>query len=193
MPSINAVPSLYQRIKLGLIAVNHKSPTKHRFWRGVDKSGPIHPGLKTRCWLWTAFTDRRYGKIIAFGEQFAHRVSWVIHFGPVPNGLCVLHHCDNPSCVNPKHLFLGTQQDNMTDMNIKGRHSKGETHGSKTRPEKVARGEAHGRSKLTGNDVLEIRRLYKTTKLSQRKLAIMFDVSQVTIGKIILRELWKHI
>lgn len=177
MPFINS-PSLYRQIKLGLIKVSRASPTKHRFWAKVDKLGPIHP-ICGRCWEWTASTINGYGRFgVNYSLIFAHRYSWEIHNGKIPDGLHVLHFCDNPLCVNPKHLFVGTQQDNVN--NCIGK-------------ERQTRGEAHGMSKLTTEDVLEIRRLGKTTKLSQRKLAIMFDVDQATIGRIILRKLWKHI
>ena len=97
---------------------------EERFWQKVD----IRVG---GCWLWTANCTkdskgrRRYGLIGAGrrgeGMLYAHRVSWEIHNGPIPNGLQVLHRCDNPQCVNPSHLFLGTQLDNMHDMVRKGR------------------------------------------------------------------------
>jgi hypothetical protein len=91
------------------------------FWAKVDKNGgvPAHlPDLR-ECWLWTAsLFVGGYGR---FGAQRAHRVSWELHHGEVPEGLFVLHRCDNPRCVNPGHLFLGTQTDNMRDMWAKRR------------------------------------------------------------------------
>jgi hypothetical protein len=77
------------------------------------------------CWHWTAFCDRRgYGQFSTrdMPSARAHRVSWVIHHGQIPDGMCVLHRCDNPPCVNPAHLFLGTLRDNVHDMMTKGRH-----------------------------------------------------------------------
>ena len=102
---------------------------EERFWPKVNKDGPIHPTLGTRCWLWTAGTNGHgYG---AFhpgpgrrGMGKAHRISWTIANGPIPDGLGVLHRCDNPPCVNPAHLFLGTDQENHRDMDAKGRHGR---------------------------------------------------------------------
>lgn len=96
-------------------------PPETRFWSHVDKTGD--------CWLWTAsvFKDRYgYGKFNAASEKptrvvYAHRFSWELANGPIPDGLWVLHHCDNPPCVRPDHLFLGTQSANVADMHSKGR------------------------------------------------------------------------
>lgn len=89
-----------------------------RFWAKVNKT--------PTCWLWTANRlPKGYGVINVGGragsQQLAHRVSWELHFGPIPDGLWVLHRCDNPPCVRPDHLFLGTVQDNVDDMVTKGR------------------------------------------------------------------------
>jgi hypothetical protein len=86
-----------------------------RFWEKVDKSGD--------CWLWTGHRGcKGYGAAWAEGRhQAAHRVSWELAFGAIPDGLHVLHHCDNPPCVNPDHLWLGTNSDNQRDCVAKGR------------------------------------------------------------------------
>lgn len=76
------------------------------------------------CWLWTgAHNEEGYGTFALDGYKVlrAHRVSWILHRGPIPNGLCVCHHCDTPACVNPGHLFLGTKRDNARDRDAKGR------------------------------------------------------------------------
>lgn len=98
-----------------------------RFWDKV--------AIDRGCWLWTAGTRHGYGAISEGGRGspmiMAHRFSWEFHFGPIPDGLGVLHKCDNPPCVNPAHLFLGTQGDNMRDKAVKGRdfaRNRGITH-----------------------------------------------------------------
>lgn len=87
-----------------------------RFWSRVDVRGP------DECWLWTSGTWKGYGKVYRDGKRIpAHKFSYELENGEVPDGLHVLHHCDNPSCVNPSHLFAGTHKDNMHDMIAKGR------------------------------------------------------------------------
>lgn len=92
-----------------------KRPLRDRFWEKVNKSGG--------CWTWTGAQHRQgYGHIrIDDSVEFAHRVSWNIHFGAIPDGAEIMHVCDNPCCVNPDHLMLGTHRDNMRDMARKGR------------------------------------------------------------------------
>ncbi len=98
-------------------------PIDVRFWRFTTPLG------KDKCWIWAGNKNQKgYGffRIGRYGPvKIAHRVSWELHNGPIPDGLCVCHHCDNPSCVNPHHLFVGTQYDNIQDMLAKGRGNKG--------------------------------------------------------------------
>ena len=95
-----------------------------RFWAKVNKRGPVHPVLKTPCWLWVRKGDSRsgYGRFYS-GDQYhvASRFAYQLANGAVPEGLWVLHRCDTPRCVNPEHLFLGTHDDNMADLRAKGR------------------------------------------------------------------------
>jgi len=94
-----------------------------RFWAKVNKNGPTPEHALGPCWVWTgARSQFGYGNLTTNGKQEnAHRVSWEIHFGPIPDGIRVLHACDNPPCVRPFHLFLGTQKDNNRDREAKGR------------------------------------------------------------------------
>ncbi len=133
-----------------------------------EKYEIVEPG---GCWVWMGATDRDgYGRLQtgsrASGNRLvlrAHRVSYEIAFGSIPNGLCVLHRCDNPPCVNPEHLFLGTNADNSADMVRKGRASK-------------LRGENHHSTKITDLQVAEIRSLNET--LTHREIATRFGISR---------------
>ena len=137
-----------------------------------EKYEIVEPG---GCWVWMAAADAYgYGKIgIATGRSArAHRISWRLHNGPIPNHLYVLHRCDNPCCVNPSHLYLGTQADNMADMVSKGRSSR---HGAPS-------GEKNGMAKLTDIQVERIRLL--NGALTQREISKQFGVSQGHVSEI---------
>lgn len=146
-----------------------------RFFKKVKKT-------KT-CWLWKgAPTKTRaggYGRMMVDGVVHrTHRLSWLIKNGYIPKGLLILHRCDVRACVNPKHLFLGTPQDNMSDMLKKCRGNK-------------AKGSHHGLSKLKEHDVIWIRK--NATRFTQREIADRFQVSQTMISLILLRKNWSHI
>lgn len=164
------------------------TPPEIRFWKYVQKT--------EGCWLWTA--SKRVHGYGQFGKShgdivLAHRFSWELHRGPIPSGLFVLHACDNRPCVNPDHLWLGTAADNAADMARKGRSTKGDRNPSRLYPERRARGEHHGRSKLTTEQVQEIRRVYAATDVSQAALARRFSVCQQTVHLIIRRKKWTHL
>lgn len=131
-----------------------------------------------KCWIWTAAKDNGgYGRFkVGKSELYAHRYAWEVLFGEIPAGLMVCHKCDIRNCVNPEHLFLGTQQDNMTDKVLKGRG---------------ANGERNGQSKLTKLQVDEIRRRYATGVFTQRYLAKMYGVHQALIHNIITYKSWR--
>jgi hypothetical protein len=150
-----------------------------RFWSKVDKSG----GGDT-CWNWTAYCQPTgYGQIGLNGAiKLAHRISYRIAYGDIPDGLCVCHTCDNRKCVNPQHLWLGTHADNMRDRDNKGRGGNVDT-----------RGEKHGRARLTASQVIEIRRRYAAGGIFQYELAKEYGVSRQLIGFIVNRKLWSHI
>lgn len=138
----------------------------------------VNPEPNTGCWLWDGnWTCKGYGKFgYKGGNNLAHRASYEIHVKEIPEGLWILHSCDVPCCVNPEHLFLGTQQDNVDDMERKGRG-------------RHPRGEAHGRAKLTENQVRDIR----TDVRSQRFLAELYGVSPLIISLTRRRKIWKHV
>jgi len=148
-----------------------------RFWSKVEKGNP------DECWEWIAAKHRfGYGMLGVDNKViYAHRFSWQIHFGDIPPGMEVCHSCDNPSCVNPNHFFLGTQTDNVRDMQQKGRHRGGSLPG-----------ESHPQSKLTREQVQAIRKRYAQGGISQRTLAEQYDMCQSAIGNIVRRKSWKY-
>jgi hypothetical protein len=190
-----------------------------------SKTGPKRKSLASRfwskvavasddeCWTWLAGCNKQgYGTISRGGRDsenlLAHRASWEILRGPVPDNLCVLHTCDNPACVNPKHLFLGTRKDNLEDMTRKGRRAYGLRHGAYTRPERrtygdrngsrlhpdrVARGSKQPGAKLSESIVAELRRRYKEGGVTYRELAAEFGVYVTVVQKAVTRATWAHV
>lgn len=165
-----------------------------RFWSKVDRGTDPQA-----CWLWTAGVFRAgYGHFSGPGGQDikAHRFSWELHRGPIPNGLWVLHNCpdgDNPRCVNPDHLWLGTNTENTADREAKGRTATGDRSGSRLHPERLPRGSDVAISRLTEVQVLEIRRRYAAGGVSQTALAEQFSVTQTAISLVIRRRTWRHV
>jgi len=161
-------------------------PDSERFWGNVDKTDS--------CWIWTAC--RSYGgygqfRLCGGTKMSAHRFSWELHFGKIPDGLCVCHNCpggDNPSCVNPTHLWLGTEQENIADRCRKGRTRSG----TKTNPASACRGEKTGTSKLKNHQVICIKeRLVDGDKIVD--IANDFNVTVSCIYFISQGRSWKHI
>lgn len=139
---------------------------KERFWTKVDRRST------DECWEWQASTAHGYGQLsVGKHMALAHRFSYELHNGPIPDNLWVLHKCDNPLCVNPAHLFLGTNADNMADMVKKGRQK---------------------RSKFTDEQIVEIRKL-RASKYTLQSIADKFDTAKSTVFAIVGRKFWKHI
>lgn len=150
-----------------------RSPSE-RFWEKVEKTGS--------CWLWAgARSPQGYGVFRLDGRaQRAHRVSWMMLLGPIPDGMEVCHDCpegDNPACVRPDHCFLAPHQANMADMSRKGRSPIGERQGA---------------SKLSASDVGAIRERAAAGE-TQAALAAVFGVRQGHIGRIVRGEEWAHL
>lgn len=142
---------------------------EERFWTKVDKRNPDD------CWEWTGGKVRHGYGSVSLKNQFgrpssrhAHRVSWELTNGEIPNGLYVCHKCDNKACCNPAHLFLGTQSENMKDMYAKGR--------------KTQRGERNGNAKLTLEDVTNIRKRLGRDQMSD--IAKDYGVTRQAIWQI---------
>ena len=152
-------------------------PIAERFWQKVDKSAG-----DGACWPWTAGRDNYgYGRIgngPGRSPAKAHRVAWELTNGPIPAGLGVLHECDNPPCVNPAHLFLGTQQDNSKDAARKGRIRM-----------PGLRGEQHGNAKLTREQAREIF-LRARAGEARRRIAADYGISRDNVGIIANRRGW---
>ena len=143
---------------------------EQRFWAKVDKT--------VNCWNWTAGTDAfGYGELSINRKKWrAHRRAWVMVNGAIPNGVCVLHRCDNPACVKPEHLFLGNRLNNAQDRKAKGRN------GDK-------RGVKNPTSKLTEAQVMSIRKDSRNTV----ELSKAYGVGDACIGKIKRRVSWSHL
>ena len=149
------------------------------------------------CWIWTGGATREgYGKTsVGYASIRAHRLAWTFFAGPIPDGMNVLHHCDNPPCVrfHPEHLFLGTTAQNVADRNQKGRDARGDGNGARLHPERLARGERQGRARLTATMVSAIRSAETQIPGTRRALALRFGVSEATIQQVISGKTWAHV
>ena len=166
-------------------------PLHERLWEKVDRTG----GPES-CWLWIGSKANRYGKLEVAGKaRGVHVISWELRHGPVPDGLCVCHNCpggDNPYCVNPAHLFLGSNAENIRDRDRKGRTARGAKSGKHTHPESTARGSQHGRAKITEHDVRAIR-IAAAAGTTYKAIAARFGISDSAIGFIVHQKTWRHV
>ncbi len=165
-----------RRDKAGRITTN--KPTRRWLAKRVSADS------KTGCRNWQGARDK-YGYGVAtvdYERVRVHRLAWELVRGAIPADQCVLHKCDNPACVNVRHLFVGTQLDNIADKVAKGRQSRGARH-SATIPHR----------RLTPNDVRAIRLIASSGKLTQRALASQFGVSESLISGVVHRTRWSHV
>lgn len=177
-PSRRTQPNSYCSMK----CYNHKVPRKSMEQRILSNS--TRAAIANSCWLWKGSTfPTGYGCISVTDtngkrrNRQAHRVSWEVYHGPIPDGMFVCHKCDTPPCVNPNHLFLGTSQENTEDKVNKGRQSRGESHPS---------------SKLSNEKVREIRKRHAAGETSA-SISRDFDVRPCTIDNVVHRRTWKHV
>jgi predicted DNA-binding protein (UPF0251 family) len=179
---------------------------------------------ETVCWPWQGALGRGgYGHFRHKHVDYqAHRTMFLMTYGPIPPGLFICHHCDNPPCCNPSHLYLGTNADNAQDAKRKGRtatgdrngmrrhperRARGDNHGARLHPERVPRGDAHythqkpelirrgdahPNSKITEQDVRAIRVLH-AEGITYREIAARYGLSSRTVWGIVQRQDWKHI
>jgi len=157
-----------------------------RFWSRIVKH-PDVPGQPTACWEWQGgrATSMRYG-IVALGYtperkkivDYAHRIAWILVHGPVPEGQCVLHHCDNPICCRDEHHFLGSRTDNSRDMVSKRRH----VHGAE-----------HPAAKLTEAEVVEARTAFATGLFTVAALATEYGVHVTGMGRLLTGKAWARV
>lgn len=153
-----------------------RAPLEVRFFEKIKKT--------EACWIWFGAKDPKgYGRIGAGGRKgkdiFAHRLSYQIHKGEIPEGMLVCHKCDTPACVNPEHLFLGTQTDNMRDCVNKNRLN----------PFKP-KGELNPKAKLTWDTVRRIRKEYSGVEKGFFEIAKVYGVSDCTISSILRMKTW---
>lgn len=143
---------------------------------------------KDGCWEWKGSKDKNgYGVMscnISMGPSRAHRASWIIHNGSIPSGLFVCHYCDNPTCTNPKHLWIGTHKQNNDDKISKGR--------ANCPPPPYKKGSQVGTSKLNESEVKQIKRLF-SKGLTNHDISLKYKVSKSTIGRIKNGQSWKHV
>jgi len=174
----------------GRAIADYVSSTQSFLTNASDKRTPFDRFVRriafgvSECWYWCGSRDASgYGRTSKkYGSTFAHRVSWQFSNGPIPDGMKVLHKCDVRNCVNPDHLFLGTQADNVADMIAKGR----------ARFPKSRFGEENPMSKLTKQDVLNIKKEYEKCQTPMATIAKKYNVATMTIQRAIKGTSWSN-
>ena len=161
-------------------------PVAERFWEKVSRDGPVpaHRPELGPCWIWTAGINVRRGGYGMFALRKgvirrAHRIAWQLERGEVPDGVWVLHHCDNPPCVRPDHLFLGTPKDNSGDKDAKGRGN-------------YPKGSARPQAKITEADVIAIRAA-RAEGVTGAVLAQRYGIHRTAVYHIAKGDYWKHV
>lgn len=152
----------------------HPGTLEERFWAKVDRGDG--------CWTWTAARNNHDYGVLGIGDKklvYAHRYSYELSNGPIPEGMFVCHSCDNPPCVNPTHLFLGTQTDNMQDSALKQRAAR-------------LTGEDGPAAKLTWEQAREIRQVYAVEDISFNRLAQRYGVNHKTVAGVIRGMTWRE-
>jgi hypothetical protein len=163
-------------------------PLAWRLWSRVIFRG------STDCWEFQSLKTDGYGQIWVNGRMMlAHRVAYELEHGSIPEGLDALHHCDNPCCINPEHLFLGTKADNVADMVAKGRQAKGERNGMRLHPERRPRGERHGSAKVTAEQVRDLRARFAAGGITQTQLAREAGISRYALSLLLSGRTWAHV
>lgn len=163
--------------------------TLKRFWAKVNKSGPVpaHCPELGECWEWTASKHRfgygyfRYPVNGKATTVYAHRIGWERASGPVPDGKCVLHRCDNPACVRAEHLFLGSKKDNSLDMIRKRRGWQPKLNGERCH-----------QSRLTAEKVVLVRQKF-ASGVTQTAIAKEFGVTIQAINQVVKGRTWRHV
>lgn len=168
----------------------------------VPKKIPIHERLRagsmaspSGCRLWQGCKDPNGYGLISFKNRQTrtHRLAWELVNGPIPDGLCVLHQCDTPACINAEHLSIGTHRDNVADRHRKGRDARGDRTMARRYPERLLRGSRHPHAKFTEAQIVEMRRLRAVDGLSYPRIAKMFDTYHQTVMGIVKGRAWKHV